>query len=334
MNKRVLYKLAGVVALALLLGGLVGVNQAFAQGGTDGTSTIEQLDGVDSMPHVGQKIPWADFQGAPTIPANTVGLWVWNENVNGQNVLRLRAGSDGTNHTLTGTVRTGRVSNFYDVAVVNGTGDDTTTPLRYNAFSFSIASTGSGEGVDANWSGTWLYLDIYVDGVRNPAGVFYGAAGTASTGAPLGVRAGKDGLLSLPLTLLDGPTPFVKNIATGFYLYRTNGKVFHMRLTTPSINDATRYRGTIIPEDGQFSLVHIYKGDARDYVEILADQRIRFQFWTKGYEDGLDWGVSGGGGSDNMIFTLKIDRHMAAPAIALGDNPFGTVKAYTFRLTD
>lgn len=323
MFKRFVFKLAAVAMLGWMFVALLSAAPALAAPAESGKLT--------RLPPVGQEIDWEDFQGAPTIPPGTVGLWVWSEDVGGQEVLRIRTGSDGSAHTFTGTIRTARAANFYDIAVVNGDGDDTTVTTAYNEFTFSIATTGAGEGVDANWSGRWLYLDLYVDGVHNPPLIFYGAAGTASTGAPLGVRAGKEGLLAIPLTTLDGPTSFEQNIANGYFIYRDAEGRYHLRVTTTSTDVLVRYRGSIVAEDGTFRGIRVYKNDPRDFVNLHGGKVLKFRFLTKGYVDGIDWLI---GGPDNMTITLQMDGQMAAPNISLGAEPFGTVKAYTFRLVE
>lgn len=318
--------LAGIAGVALLLIVLMSAAPAFAQAGTEGADTIE------SLPRVGDKIAWKDFTGAPTIPPGTVGLWVWVDNTGGQNTLHIRSGSDGSTKKFTGTIRTNDAANFYDLAVVNGTGDDSATQTRYNAFTFSITTTGAGEGVDVNWSGIWLYLDLKVDNSYIPSKIFTGAAAKVTTGAPLGTRAGRDGLLTLPLTELDGPTGFMLQVADGYYLYRDNGNRYHLRVTTTSKNDLVLYTGGILAEDKLFHVVHPFHDDPHDFVRVDAN-KVHFHFTTKGGQDGLDWTLGGANKPDNMIFTLRMNGNVAAPNIALGSNPFGTVKALTFQLT-
>lgn len=321
----------GAVALVLMfmLGVLWSAAPAFAQEGTVGAEAAED------MPTVGQKVKWEDFTGAPTIPAATLGLWVWSEDVSGQEVLHIRTGSDGTSKTFTGVIETNRAANFYDAAVVNGTGDDTVTTPAYNHVEFSIVTTGGGEGIDLNWSGLWLFLDLKINGAYVPAKIMTGAAAKSTTGAPLGVRAtGKEGLLTLPLTMLDGPTPFVLNAPNGYYLYRADGK-YHIRLTTTSTQDIVDYRGHIFVEEGKFRIVKEFRGDPHDFVQVTDGGKVtEFRFLTKGHIDGLDWKVNGANKPDNMVFRLKMDGDMAAPNIALGSNPFGTIKAFTFRLVE
>jgi hypothetical protein len=259
---------------------------------------------------------------------------VWSEDVGGQEILHLRAGSDGASKTMSGTIRTNRIGNFYDLAVVNGTGDDTATQTEYNEIEFSLTTTGGGEGVDVSYSGKWLFLDLYINGAYVPGKIFTGAAAKRTTGAPLGVRAGTEGILTLPLTLLDGATPYVKNGPSGYYLYRTENRRYHLRLTTPSEQDHVEYKGRIVTEEGFFKAVREYKGDPRDYVRIVDRKDLEFKFHTHGHEDGIDWVVGGGDKPDNMLFTFKMDGQMAAPNIALGASGLGTVKAYTFRLVE
>lgn len=331
LGKRIrpLARAGGVVlALACLLGVLFSAAPAFAQEGIEGAESAE------AMPVVGQKVNWEDFTGAPTIPPATLGLWVWSEDVGGQEILRVRTGSDGASKTFTGAILTNRAANFYDAALVNATGDDTLETPSYNAVRFSLTTTGGGEGVDIPWSGVWLTLDLKINGAYVPSKIFTGAAAKPTTGAPLGVRAGKEGLLTLPLTMLDGPTPFVLNAPSGYYLYRSEGK-YHMRLTTPSTNDIVDYRGNIFVEEGKFRVVKEFRGDPRDFVRVTDRGKVvEFKFVTKGHIDGLDWKVNGEAKPDNMTFRLKMDGNMAAPNIALGSNPFGTIKAFTFRLVE
>lgn len=317
-----------VLMLAVLLTVMWRAAPAFAQEGGQGAEATE------AMPVVGQKIKWQDFTGAPAIPAATVGLWVWSEDVGGQETLHIRTGSDGSSKTFTGAILTNRAANFYDAALINATGDDTLATPDYNAVNFSLTTTGAGEGVDIPWSGLWLTLDLKINGAYVPGKIMTGAAAKPTTGAPLGVRAGKEGLLTLPLTVLDGPTPFVLNAPSGYYLYRADGR-YHMRLTTPSPADIVDYRGQIYVEEGVFRIVKEFRGDGRDFVRVTDGGKVvEFRFLTKGHLDGLDWKVNGDAKPDNMVFRLKMDGSMAAPNIALGSNPFGTVKAFTFRLVE
>ncbi|HZQ10177.1 MAG TPA: hypothetical protein VFD70_26605 [Anaerolineae bacterium] len=324
-GSQVVKLLVGIGALLFLLGALMSAAPAFADDGS------ESAEAVENLPRVGQKVKWADFTGAPTIPPNTVGLWVWSEDVSGQEILHVRVGSNGTAKKFTGTIRTNRAANFYDLAVVNGTGDDSATQTKYNAFTFSLNTTGGGEGVDVKWSGVWLFLNLKVDGAYVPSKIFTGAAAKPTTGAPLGVRAGRAGLLALPLTMLDGPTSFAKNVADGYYLYRDDKGHFHIRMTTTSENDVVDYHGFMLAEHAVFRAVHRFRLDPRDLLRF-NDSKLEFNFHTHGYIDGVDWILTGKNKAHDMTFTLRMNGKMAAPNISLGSNPFGTVKAYTFRV--
>ena len=55
-------------------------------------------------------------------------------------------------------------------------GNDSVTLTAYNQIDFSLVTTGGGEGVDVNWSGLWLYLDLKVNGAYVPSKIFTGAA--------------------------------------------------------------------------------------------------------------------------------------------------------------
>ncbi len=323
-------KLAGILVMAMLATWLLSAPPAFA----DQPDPPAEADtsGTESLPQVGQKIPWADFINAPTIPANTIGLWVWSEDTGGQETLHVRTGSDGTAKNFTGTIQTNKGGNFYDVALVNGTGDDSVSTPEYNKISFTLATTGAGEGFDANWSGRWLYLDLYVNGAYVPGKIFVGAAGKATTGAPIGTVAGLDGILTLPLTLLDGKTTFKKNIADGYYLSRDDQGRYHMRLTTTSVNDVVIYRGHITVEQDKYRAAKEFRGDPKDFIRIVDGKEIEFRFVTKGYKDGMDWTLGRPNKVDNMVFTLRMNGEIAAPNISLGSNPFGQIKALTFRL--
>lgn len=322
------FKIAGIIALVLMLGIVVGAVPAFADDGTERTDAAEQL------PIVGQQVGWTDFTGAPAIPPATNGLWVWSEDVSGQETLHVRVGSDGSAHTFTGVLVTNGVGNFYDAALVNATGDDTLTTPKYKRVEFTLNTTGGGEGVDLNWSGNWLFLDLRVDGAENPAQIHYGASGAAATANPLGVIAGREGLLALPITMLDGPTSFERNVANGYYIYRTANGVYHMRVTTTSENDIELYRGNVRVEQATFRAKRIFLGDWGDYVRRVTPKRVEFRFLTRGHVDGFDWVLRGANKPDNMTITLKMTGGMAAPNISLGSNPFGVVKAYTFRLVE
>lgn len=320
-----LVRAAGVVTLVVMLGVMWGGAPALAADKTGARA---------ARAFAGQDIGWGDFIGTPTIPPGTVGLWVWSEEVGGQEILHVRAGSDGSAHTFSGTLHTNKVGNFYDAALVNDTGDDTVTQTKYNEITFSLATTGNGEGIDVSWSAAQLHLDLQVDGASSPAQVFYGAAGTAATGNPLRVLAGKEGLLVLNLTMLDGPTAFTKNVANGFFIYRTPNGRYHLRVTTTSTNDLVLYRGSLRIEQGDFVAKRIILRDPGDFVRKVTPKRVDFRFLTKGYVDGMDWIVGGDGKPDDMTLTLKMEGGPAAPNIALGSNVFGTVKAYTFRLVE
>jgi hypothetical protein len=308
------------LAVVMMLGVLVTAVPAEAAG-----SPVEN----SAVPAYGQHIPWAAFQGAPTIVNGKNDIWVWNENVSGQNVLHIRTTTDDSSHTFTGTVTTGAEGNFYNLAVFNGDGDDSATMVGYDQFTFSIVTTAGGEGVDVDWSGRWLALDLFIDGLHRPAHVLYGASATAANRMPLVVLARNNGLLTLPLTMLDGTTGYQKNVADGYFLYRdANG--YHLRLTTTKVGDIVDYKGAIVADNGRFGAIRVFRGDRRDYYRLIGDKLLDFRFITNGGQDGLDWRLIGGGG---LIFTLKMNGQVAAPDVSLGSNPFGTIQALTFRLT-
>lgn len=321
-------KWAGILALVVLSSLLLGSPPVLANG------VNQDTDSTDGLPPVGEKVDWADFTGAPTIPASTVGLWVWSEDVGGQEILHVRSGSDGSAKTFTGTILAPKAGNFYDLSLVNGTGDDSATNPKYNEIDFTLATTGGGEGLDVSWSGRWLYLDLYVNGAYVPGKIFTGAAAKATTGAPIGTHAGLEGLLTLPITLLDGQTTFKKRIADGYYLYRDANGRYHMRLTTTSPQDVVTYRGHISVEEDTYRGAKEFRGDPRDFIRIVGDKEIDFRFVTKGYRDGMDWTLASKNKPDNMVFTLRMNGNVAAPNIALGSNTFGTIKALSFRLVD
>jgi hypothetical protein len=319
MFKSISLRVLGVLAAVLGLGILVAAAPAeAAQGPIDNSAA----------PLYGQRITWAAFQGAPTIVSGRNNIWVWNETVSGQNKLHLRTTTDGKSHTFTGTVTTGSADNFYNLALVNGDGDDSATMLGYDQFAFSIVTSAGGEGVDVDWSGRWLALDLFVDGIHRPALALYGAAATAAKRMPLVVPTGEKGLLTLPLSTLDGPTSFQKNIADGYYIYHdANG--YHIRVTTTKVGDVVDYRGTIFADGGQFSSAALYKPERDDYLTLYGGKVVDFRLLTDGFEDGVDWQITGGG----LIFTLRMNGQVAAPNVSLGSNPFGTVQAFTFLLT-
>ncbi len=315
-----------LAALALLAVCLTAA-PAYAQGpepeGPQGAAPL-----VDSaVPQSGQLITWAAFQGAPPITTGSIAFWVWNENVSGQNILHIRTTTDGQSHQFTGTVSTGVLANFYKLALVNGDGDDSANLVSYNRLTFALTSSGDGEGVDVDWSGRWVSLDLYVDGAHQPLDVHYGAAATTATSLPLNVAAGRAGLLQLPLALLDGPTAFQKNIADGYFLYH-NATGYHLRVTTTSVTDVVVYRGTINSTGGQIKYAALVRPEGDDYYRLVGGTALSFSLKTFGGEDGLNWTTTGGG----MIMALRMNGVMAAPNITLGSQPFGTVQAYTFYL--
>ncbi len=311
-----------VAALAVIgvLGLLLAAPPASAAG--EGPLTNNQA------PATGQRIGWLPFQGAPTIVNGKTDFWVWNENVNGQNKLHIRTTTNGQTHVFTGTVTTGSRDNFYNLAVVNNGGTDRANLLGYNRFNLSLSTSGQGDGVDVDWSGRWLSLNLFVDGLHRPVRVLYGATATPARAMPLIVLAGKKGLLALPLTVLDGPTPFTKNIADGYYLYR-DAKGYHLRLTTTKVGEVVDYKGTLFADGATFGSIKLFRGDPADYYRLIGGTTLDFRFITNGGQDGLDWSLPRGG----LILTLKMNGQIAAPNIALGSNPFGQVQAFTFRLT-
>ncbi len=316
------FSLRVVPALAVVI--MLGLTFAAAPAFADSTPVTET-----AAPKYGQRIPWAAFQGAPTIVNGQTDIWVWNENVSGQNKLHIRTTTNAGAHTFTGTVTTGAEGNLYNLAIFNGDGDDSATMVGYNQFTFSIVTTAGGEGADVDWSGRWLALDLFLDGYHRPAHVLFGTNAKAAYQMPLVVLAGKNGLLTLPLSMLDGPTGFQRNIADGYFIYRdANG--YHMRLTTTKVGDIVDYRGAIVADNSRFGAVRIFKGDPRDSYWLMGDKTLNFRFITNGREDGLDWRLIGSGG---LTFTLKQSGQVAAPNISLGSNPFGTIQALTFRLT-
>lgn len=320
MFKSFSLRVASALAVVVMLGLMFTAGPASAE-----STTVTEV----AAPKYGQRIPWAAFQGAPTIRNGQTDIWVWNENVSGQNRLHIRTTTDASAHTFAGTVTTGAEGNFYNLALFNGDGDDSATMVGYNQLTFSIVTTAGGEGADVDWSGRWLVLDLFIDGYHRPAHVLFGANAKAASQVPLIVLAGKNGLLTLPLTMLDGPTGFQKNVADGYFIYRdVNG--YHMRLTTTKVGDIVDYRGAIVADSSQFGAIRMFKGDSRDYYRLMADKILAFRFITDGGEDGLDWRLIGSGG---LTFTLRMNGRVASPNVSLGSNPFGTIQALTFRLT-
>jgi len=315
------------LAVVTLLGLLLVAAPAYAAG--DGPITD------NGAPATGQHIGWAAFQGAPTIVNGKTDFWVWNDNIlngttlTGQNVLHIRTTTDGNAHKFTGAVTTGIADNFYNLAVVNAGGTDSAGLVGYDLFTFSLASSGNGDGVDVEWSGRWLSLNLFVDGNHRPAAVLYGSTATASKHAPLVVVAGPAGLLTLPLSTLDGATDFQKNIANGYFLYRdANG--YHLRLTTTKTGDVVNYRGTLFA-NSSFSAITMYKGDPGDYYRLSSGGKVLdFHFLTDGYIDGLDWSVASG----SLTVTLRQNGKVAAPNVWLGSmSPSSPgIPALTFRL--
>ncbi len=141
ISRRILIALAFVAVLSALLA----ATPTYAAG--EGPLTN------NAAPLYGQRIGWSVFQGAPTIVNGKTYFWVWNENVNGQNKLHIRTTTDGRAHTFTGTVTTGQADNFYNLAVVNNGGTDRANLVGYNQFNFSLATSGSGDGLDVDWTG-------------------------------------------------------------------------------------------------------------------------------------------------------------------------------------
>ncbi len=320
-----------VLALFAMLGVLLVAAPAYAddgsQGATPGVSVAAEGPLINnSAPLAGQRIGWAVFQGAPTIVNGKTLYWVWNENVNGQNTLHIRTTTNGSTHSFTGSVTTGSADNFYNLSIVNAGGTNNATLVGYNQMVFSIATSVNGDGVDVDWSGRWISLKLFMDGYHRPALVLYGVSAKPATRMPLTVLAGTKGLLTLPLSTLDGPTAFQKNIANGYFIYR-DAHGYHLRLTT-KLGDRAVYKGTIFAEGGQLAKIAFYRHDPADYYRLLNGTALDFRFLTYQGEDGLDWLLTRGG----LIFTLKMNGQIAAPNVSLGSNPFGTLQALTFRL--
>lgn len=323
-------KLSRGVGLALLgiAAALALVSPAFAQGGMAGGEA-----NPESTPPIGQHVSLSAFTGAPAITDGLVRYWVWNENVGGQNILHLRTTTDGATHSFGGVINTSGRGNFYELALANATnGDDTTTNVSYNQFTFALVNNGSAqEGFDVKWSGRWLSLDLFIDGYARPKRVLYGANAKRSRKHPLIVNAGEQGFLTLPLTALDGTTQFQKNIADGYFLYRDTNGAYHLRLTTTSENDYKDYAGRLRVDQGAFTAIKIFRGDPRDYYTLTGGTDLQFRFHTKGYEDGLDWRLTRNSG---MTVTLRMNRALAAPNVWLGsmDPHQPGIPAYTIRL--
>ncbi len=316
------------LAVVALLGVLLVASPAYAAG--DGPIVN------NPPPSSGQQIGWAAFQGMPTIVNGKTDYWVWNDNIlngntlTGQNVLHIRTTTNGNSHKFTGTVTTGNADNFYNLAVVNAGGTDNATPVGYNQFTFSLTTSGNGDGVDVEWSGRWLSLNLFVDGFHHPAQVLYGSSATAAKHLPLTVLAGPAGLLTLPLSTLDGTTNFQKNVADGYFIYH-DASGYHLRLTTTKVGDKQDYKGTIFADHGSFGEIKMYHGDPGDYYRLSDGGKVLdSRFLTNGYIDGLDWTIA----STGMTFTLKQDGHVAAPNVWLGSmSPSSPgIPAFTFRL--
>jgi hypothetical protein len=314
-----------VAALALILM-LASAVPTFAADEVNG-------DGVDAA--AGQHIPWADFQGEPAGWAGQIGVstgyYVWNENAGGANTLKIRVTADGSAHVFSGRVLTGADGNMWNPTQVSPDPTDKVQSLAYNTVFFSLRATTGGNGVDIPWSSQYLQLNLFIDNVKQPALVHYGAAGTAATALPLIVDTGKSGLLTLSMTMLDGPTGFTPRVADGLWLYRDPGTAnIHLRGTTVSTKDVKRYTGTFYADDtgGTISSVSLYKPDKFDSFKVKNGNRLTFTLVTKGYEDGVDFTLGG----STMIVTLRINNRPAAPRVSLGSNPFNTIYALTFRM--
>ncbi len=94
------------------------------------------------------------------------------------------------------------------------------------------------------------------------------------------------------------------------------------------MGDKVLYRGTMLSAGGLFKNVTLFRSDPSDYYKLIGGNILDFSFLTDGFEDGLNWKTTGGG----LVMTLKMNGKIAAPNIALGSQPFGTVQAFTFYL--
>jgi hypothetical protein len=271
-----------------------------------------------------QHISWASLQGAPNFkPGSGEGIWVWNENTNGQNILRVAATTEGRRHVFTGTLRTGAEGNFWDLDRSHFESDDHASQPAYNEVHFDFTTYDGVDAFSVKWSGRDLALEFRNDGEERPYHVYYGASATPARGLPLLVGAGDEGLLTLPLSTISGATSFQKGAGDGYWIY-SNANGIHIRTTTKSESDRKYYTGQIRGEMANVSLI----APDRDWIRWPNGDVADFGLRTAGGVDGIDLTLKG----SSIVFTLRTDDRIAAPNIALGSNGFGMVHALTFRL--
>ena len=93
----------------------------------------------------------------------------------------------------------------------------------------------------------------------------WGACISTRSGRPRKVRNHIPyNLLTLPLSTLDSPTGFQKNIADGYFIYH-DASGYHIRVTTTKAGDIVDYKGTILADGGRFSSAALYRPERDDY---------------------------------------------------------------------
>ena len=320
-----------LASVALIAGCASGT--ASAASAPDGAQPVVLADVLSSnashapssdAPATAQRISWASFQGAPNFhPGSGEGIWVWNENANGVNTLHVAATTEGLRHVFTGVLRIGPEGNFWDVDRSRLESDDHVSQAAYNELHFDFTTYNGVDAFSTEWSGRELLLQFRNDGVIRPRHVYYGANATPANGMPLLVDAGDEGLLTLPLSTLNGTTGFHRGAGEGYWIY-SDASGIHLRTTTTGIADHKYYTGQIF---GELANVSLYLPDD-DWLKWPNGDHADFGLRANGGVDGIDLTLKG----SSIVFTLRTDGHLAAPNIALGSNGFGLVHALTFRL--
>ncbi len=277
-----------------------------------------------NAPVSAQHISWASLQGAPNFkPGSGEGIWVWNENANGVNTLHVAATTEGLRHVFSGVLRTGPEGNFWDLDKSHFESDDHASQPAYNEVHFDFTTFKGVDAFSTKWSGRGLTLDFRNDGQVRPAHVYYGASATPAHGMPLMGDAGDEGLLTLPLSTMNGATSFHSGAGDGYWIY-SDANGIHLRTTTKNTADHKYYTGQIF---GELANVSLFSPDD-DWLKWPNGDHADFGLRTNGGVDGVNLTLKG----SSIVFTLRTDDHLSAPNIALGSNGFGMVHALTFRL--
>jgi hypothetical protein len=258
--------------------------------------------------HNAVTVPWADLQGRPAYePGQTPGIFVWNTNDDGVNMLHLHVTTAGETKVYTGRIVTGEDGYFSPIDRDHFEHQgDFVHRLNRHEIVFRLTNSGHDDGFDVRWSGRRLRFAFETDGRPVPSDVHFGASALSPSGLPVAVDAGAEGLLTLPWSVLDGQTSFDPGNGHGYYLFRDTDGV-HLRTTNRE--QTHRYTGALWT-DGGFDDVHGYQLEDGDRFRRPSPGRLGFAFVTHEGADGLDVRVAG----SEMVLSLSMDGDAIDPA--------------------